>query len=1542
MRRSFEIAAALLVLVLLLATPVPRDALLDDFESDLWQPFTHFHLGDQASAGYTSVLAHSGFRSYHVEIHGWTVRDFGSAYGYASFATRGAAIADLRIALLYESLADSVRSVWDAYAAGIGLELLGADYRSLGTYRYITAYQASANAGRCGPTQRDIVLDADPEFGVWQLVARDPAADFPEAPWSEGAFVKVSVGFLCAAGLTGAAYSLYADDFAIVSNSGDGDGDGIPDLEEEMRVYSIELSGPLEPRVLAPDEDVVTDLVGPSISGALVAGAVDLDIVHPRIDDLAVFLVTQEEVGPQIHLLWDPGVHVRRIAILEPAPGQSVHAPVRVEGRVASDVTANWTHLLVDGIDRGCVPRREAGWFSFSWDTESEEEGMRILQVVTSDSEETWQGGVASEPVPVIVDRTPPELRIVSPDPGATVNGLLTLEAAAYDEHGIAAVELWVDGVRMETRETEPYVFLVETLDLSNAAHTVEVRARDVAGNPATRSVAVVVSNKANAPPRPCRPVCNLTGGTSVGNLAPIRVESKSLRIGLPSLTQLEISVGLGVPWTPYVEETPDGVSLLLDVLGDGRGTPLQGLVDPTLDPDDFLHSGAWRIVVRDHGEGLGGFVQGTSVRFAVRTSAGNADTDGDGLSDGEEQTRSLIPVLADLDGDGLSDAFEAEAHVATFTFDGLPVTRTIRTDPLRPDTDADGLPDGEELFPGAGLNATDPTVADSDEDALTDGAERRAYGTDPTRSDTDGDTFLDGFEVEPHDLVLVVDGAVQARSVVTSPLLADTDADGLSDLEEWTAARSPGFLTDPSDPDTDRDGMTDGDEIRGVNRRPTNPLLSDTDGDGLGDALDQSPLETWRFDWSTTFEPGLARFTQSVHALDVHGVRAEIWTYNVLTGTCGYLSDHTDEATQSSNESIENVGTWINKTFLEGGERNYTVLDLRYLGRVGWAPYHYVRGACDVLAPRQYVIDYETHDHLYEVDFVNVAPVNLTDMRGNLLWHTSFDVPVTLGVDEMVVLQAVVDAAADRGGPVPGGEVVPMFQYSLYRTADYLASPPFYQNVAVGAPIDEHAYQFTLRIPREVAHEENLVMLGDRGHAMLVLTPLWVNTTGYIPEKTRILPSTMHIGSVVTRIETSAEHIISRLSLDLRDLTAALPTSAENLPTGMSSFGGYDVYVYHLGDSFDNVSASAADAVWLDGDSEEEVAGFQSGISWSPEEAWVRGGMDAFGTTLGIMKIFRRGLSMTGQLTSNLVASHSPVPAWDWTELTVERSYTIVTRIEGVVQQEPVFLVSSSETSVLNVRTYELSIEYSVTESYTVEWEMGNGEILDDIDDSVALSETRFATLKTAIKGAAVGATLVVFGGQAVMAYFDGDTIKAAVYATSGSVAVFGIVENDVELTKKLLRGDVFGRGLPLKFGVVAAIAAGAILAAYELYQAGLAANSIEQLSHYEVAGAGMLDTVIGVIPLYGAPVFLGWQLGLGIAVGSQNLLGIVPDLLALQIVSSPGTTLVFLFEYVFAGGIPAAIAQDALVGVLSDRASFAQYCNNINPPVPTILEAP
>ncbi|MEI6606846.1 MAG: hypothetical protein WCP35_16165 [Verrucomicrobiota bacterium] len=188
----------------------------------------------------------------------------------------------------------------------------------------------------------------------------------------------------------------------------------------------------------------------------------------------------------------------------------------------------------------------------------------------------------------------------------------------------------------------------------------------------------------------------------------------------------------------------------------------------------------------------------------------------------------------ADFDGDGISNKNEIE-----------PGGSLAQTDPLNPDTDEDGLPDGWErtngLDPndatgdngaggdpdGDGLsnydelwNYCNPNNSDTDGDGLSDGDEVHVYGSYPWWNDSDGDGISDYDEVMFYD---------------TDPINWDSDGDTLSDYDEIFI-----YGTDPLAMDTDGDWMWDDYEIAN-NLDPNDPAdgLLDADGDTLANQLE-------------------------------------------------------------------------------------------------------------------------------------------------------------------------------------------------------------------------------------------------------------------------------------------------------------------------------------------------------------------------------------------------------------------------------------------------------------------------------------------------------------------------------------------------------------------------------------------------------------------------------------------------------------------------------------------------------------------------------
>lgn len=163
------------------------------------------------------------------------------------------------------------------------------------------------------------------------------------------------------------------------------------------------------------------------------------------------------------------------------------------------------------------------------------------------------------------------------------------------------------------------------------------------------------------------------------------------------------------------------------------------------------------------------------SIEVSVWDQAGNIGTDG-----------VQVFLDGDPDADGLMYSVET----------------IMRTDPLDADTDDDGIPDGQEGL----LYGTDPLTGDTDGDGIQDGTElgytlsdigpdtdrlvfqpdlNALTRTDPTKRDTDEDGWNDGEEDFNHDGRVDACESEATSSTSVPPGKGDGDGDGKIDLAD-------------------------------------------------------------------------------------------------------------------------------------------------------------------------------------------------------------------------------------------------------------------------------------------------------------------------------------------------------------------------------------------------------------------------------------------------------------------------------------------------------------------------------------------------------------------------------------------------------------------------------------------------------------------------------------------------------------------------------------------------------------------------------------
>jgi thermitase len=96
---------------------------------------------------------------------------------------------------------------------------------------------------------------------------------------------------------------------------------------------------------------------------------------------------------------------------------------------------------------------------------------------------------------------TPPTVSFVSPASGATLSGASSIQVTASDNAGVSSVGLSLDGAAIGTDTAAPYNFAWNTSGAANGLHALTATAQDAAGNTATASISVTVSNSSDTAP---------------------------------------------------------------------------------------------------------------------------------------------------------------------------------------------------------------------------------------------------------------------------------------------------------------------------------------------------------------------------------------------------------------------------------------------------------------------------------------------------------------------------------------------------------------------------------------------------------------------------------------------------------------------------------------------------------------------------------------------------------------------------------------------------------------------------------------------------------------------------------------------------------------------------------------------------------------------------------------------------------------------------------------------------------------------------------
>jgi hypothetical protein len=495
-------------------------------------------------------------------------------------------------------------------------------------------------------------------------------------------------------------------------------------------------------------------------------------------------------------------------------------------------------------------------------------------------------------------------------------------------------------------------------------------------------------------------------------------------------------------------------------------------------------------------------------------------DPDADGLTNREEIELRTNKTKADTDDDGLKDGDEVKVW---------------GSDPKRGDSDGDGLVDRYELLVmewfklNVSENKGNINNPDSDGDGLKDGEEYRFQGgkqDDPTNP-----TFWFG----------------------TNPYHWDTDFDGLSDYQEvkglekprqyraleWVAPYNPFYNykwekpLDPLSPDTDGDGLSDYDELKIYGTHPTDP---DSDDDDVPDGIDLQPLSQPRigfedveyddyeerfietqhpygFGWVNIYMPGLLTFNLTV---DAYGIEGAAWSIKPLVGEEQVNGDNIKSSridyTKILDYDYGNFVAYTAKPLLDKIYYDYDVWTDNLITKVK--------------------VKYRYYYKRYHVDFTNQWGVKAD------IWYCFWEVSPYKGKDQSIVIQFTIKSE-DKTHIGEGMQelTIPAFWYKLYGKKhvkvwggyekyywsmyDKRAGVPataMHEGISFASTVGKtisgkNVYQVEILIPKDYTHE---------GNFYLYLSPIWITKESREVETSPLNPGIMDMKAMVRKISIS------------------------------------------------------------------------------------------------------------------------------------------------------------------------------------------------------------------------------------------------------------------------------------------------------------------------------------------------------------------------------------------------------------------------------------
>lgn len=183
-----------------------------------------------------------------------------------------------------------------------------------------------------------------------------------------------------------------------------------------------------------------------------------------------------------------------QVSISSPANNATISGNATIQANASDNVGVTNVDFYMGSTKLGSDTTSP---YTFNLNTAAYTDGQYQLSAIAYDANDNQQ---RSSEITVNIsnaDTTPPSVTVTAPVNNTTVSGNMNIAANVTDSSGISSVEFQVDGQTVKTFSTGPYTYGYDTTALTNASHTVTVKATDTKSNQTQKSVTVTVNNAA-------------------------------------------------------------------------------------------------------------------------------------------------------------------------------------------------------------------------------------------------------------------------------------------------------------------------------------------------------------------------------------------------------------------------------------------------------------------------------------------------------------------------------------------------------------------------------------------------------------------------------------------------------------------------------------------------------------------------------------------------------------------------------------------------------------------------------------------------------------------------------------------------------------------------------------------------------------------------------------------------------------------------------------------------------------------------------------